>query len=368
MMIPASAGESEEPMKTGRTLQELAIEIQRQKTAKRDFRIDTRNLHMDAIEGMQVLDIMKQGTMIGTMQVQELAHRQIGTHLGIPAKYYDTMMAEYPELLATNVNGWFNKKPTTRLVRTLDNNARAFLSDRYRLIDNDIVSEAVLPVLGEIKDARVESCEITDKRLYIKVVNPRLEREIVPGDIVQSGVIITNSEVGASAVSVQPLVFRLVCSNGMVVNDAATRRNHVGRINEADENYELFRSETLIADDRAFLMKLQDTVRAVVDDIRFDKVVQKMKEAKGAKINAPSIPDFVELTANEFNLGKAESDGVLEHLIRGGDLSLYGLANAVTRQSQDIKSYDRATELEVIGYEVLNMDHRLWHQLNSAVA
>ena len=68
-----------------------------------------------------------------------------------------------------------------------------------------------------------ESCQLTDSRMYIKVVNTRLEAEVVPGDIVQSGIIISNSEVGLGSVSIQPLVYRLVCSNGMVVNDAQTR-------------------------------------------------------------------------------------------------------------------------------------------------
>ena len=64
----------------------------------------------------------------------------------------------------------------------------------------------------------------------------------------------------------QPLVYRLVCSNGMVVNDAQTRRTHIGRVNEADENFQLFSQETLAADDHAFDMKIKDTVMAAVDE------------------------------------------------------------------------------------------------------
>lgn len=45
---------------------------------------------------------------------------------------------------------------------------------------------------------------------------------------------------------------------------------------------------------------------------------------------------------------------------------LYGLANAVTRHSQDVKSYDRATELEAAGWSILNMSPSLWRQLNTA--
>ena len=71
--------------------------------------------------------------------------------------------------------------------------------------------------------------------MYIKAVNPRLQAEVSPGDIVQAGVIISNSEVGLGSVSIQPLIYRLVCSNGMVVNEAAARRNHVGRVTDSGE-------------------------------------------------------------------------------------------------------------------------------------
>ena len=106
------------------------------------------------------------------------------------------------------------------MVRTIDGTARAFLSNRYRRIDNLDIAGIVLPVLQEMEGMHFESCQLTDSRMYIKVVNTRLEAEVVPGDIVQSGIIISNSEVGLGSVSIQPLVYRLVCSNGMVVNDA----------------------------------------------------------------------------------------------------------------------------------------------------
>ena len=52
------------------------------------------------------------------------------------------------------------------------------------------------------------------------------------------------------------------------------------------------------------------------------------------------------------------------YLIHGGNLSLYGLSNAVTRFSQDGSNYDRASELESIGYDVLSMSAKKWKQLN----
>ena len=80
------------------------------------------------------------------------------------------------------------------------------------------------------------------------------------------------------------------------------------------------------------------------------------------------IPGVVRLASREFHMTEDESNGVLQHLIEGKDLSLYGLSNAITRHSQDVESYDRATELEGIGYTVLAMPARQWHRINQMAA
>jgi len=50
------------------------------------------------------------------------------------------------------------------------------------------------------------------------------------------------------------------------------------------------------------------------------------------------------------------------------DLTLFGLANAVTEYSQQVKSYDRAAELERIGYDVMTMPRSTWKQINAVDA
>ena len=55
-------------------------------------------------------------------------------------------------------------------------------------------------------------------------------------------------------------------------------------------------------------------------------------------------------------------------MIEGNDLTLYGLSNAVTRHSQNVESYDRATTLESIGYKILTMPPRQWNKINQMAA
>ncbi len=356
-------------MKKGLTLQEMATEIESQNRLKADYLVSTENLQMEPYESKVYLHMFNKGMdMVEPMEIGQTAHRQLGSRLKIPASYYDRMLTEHPLLLSQNVNAWFKKEPSSRMLRTMGGTVRAFLSNRYRRIDNIDIAKVVLPIIGQMKGARVESCQITESRMYLKVVNPRLEAEVSPGDIVQAGVIISNSEIGEGSVSIQPLVYRLICSNGMIVNDAQTKKTHLGRINSTEENFQLFSEETLAADDHAFVLKIQDTVKAAVEEARFSQVVGMMQNAKQAAINTRDVPEVVRLTSREFNITEAEGSGILQHLIEGNDLSLYGLSNAVTRYSQDVENYDRATKLEGIGYNILSMPAKQWNQINQMAA
>lgn len=300
-------------MKYGRSLQELAIELDRQAKVKKDYVATAGAMQMTAVN--ENFDLVIGNT---PFQLNENAHRQLGLQLKIPAPYYERMRAENPGLLMANVNGWFQQSP--------------------------------------------------DTRMYIKVVNERIQTEVVPGDIVQAGILISNSEVGMGSVSVKPLIYRLVCTNGTVA-DVGVGKRHVGRINESvDGDFGIFRDETIEADDRAFLMKIEDTVRAAVDEARFNALVQKLRDAKEAPILPAAAPKVVELAAKEFNIRQNESEGILGHLIAGGDLSLYGLANAVTRHAQDVQSYDRSTELEATGYKIITMQPSLLKRWNEEVS
>jgi hypothetical protein len=342
-------------MKDGRTLQELAMEIDRQSKAKRDF-----IARSDALRFQYDPDAVRLGFTAGTsapdtipesFAMTGLFHRQIGETLGIPAKYYDRMRVEAPDLLAANVNTWLTQRDVKQTVRTLDGTARAFLSDRYRRIDNDQVIQSILPIIGRIPDARIESCEITETRMYLKVVNPRMEAKVRKDDVIQAGICVSNSEVGLGSVSVMPLVYRLACLNGLIVNDMGKRKYHIGR--EQDESWELYSDDTRHADDEAFFLKLADIVSVTVSEVQFAAVVDRLREATEARIAAP-IADVVEITSQRYGFTKPESGGILQYLIEGGDLTLYGLSNAVTRVSQDADSYDRATDLERAGWRVMN--------------
>lgn len=155
----------------------------------------------------------------------------------------------------------------------------------------------------------------------------------------------------------------------MVINDAKTRRNHVGRAATSEEDFSIYSSETLLADDHAFVLKIKDTVRAAISEARFAQVVSRMRESTEAMLDTKQLPAIVKLASSSFGITEDESNGVLEHLITGGDFSLYGLANAVTRFSQDVESYLHAvqryfTEKSLHRYRFSTI---AWRSMNSSL-
>lgn len=340
-------------MKQGKLLIELCKELERQRMARKDFIADTRSLMITTNDhGQSQLDV-DLGNTNQIFNVNDLSHQQIASRLQIPLKYYQKMRLEYPSLLDENINSWFNKNGERRMLRTLDTNIRAFLSDRYRRLDNLELAEAVLPIIKEMKGAEIVSADITDTHMYIKVINKKLKAEVAVNDVVQAGIVISNSEVGLGSLKVEPLIYRLVCKNGLIVKDYAQKRYHVGKQVESEESaYEIYRDETLEADDKAFFMKVQDTVRCAVDEAKFMLSVDKFRQTKQESTGDDPIKT-VEILADKYVLNQNERGSILRHFIMTGDNSRFGLINAITRSSQDIEDYNRATELERLGGELL---------------
>ena len=346
-------------MKQGfKTIQELYQKLEEQRENRKDMIADTRSLIINSVDGISSLSVST-GDDVVSYVVSDVAHRQIADRLGIPFKYYDRMRLEYPVLLDQNINGWLMKNPEKRMLRTMDGRLRAFLSDRYRRLDNLELVDHVLPVIAQMKGCSIESCDITETHLYMKIINRTMKAELTPGDVVQAGFVISNSEIGLGALKVEPLVYRLVCRNGMISKDLAHKKYHAGRqVEDTDNAYELYSDETLAADDKAYFLKVQDIVSAAVDEARFNLTVDKMR----ASMNVPTGDNpvkTVEVLGDKYILNKTERATILRHFIMSNDYTAFGLVNAVTRSSQDISDYNRATELERLGGTILDESVKL---------
>ena len=344
-------------MKSQYNIEELASKLMENARNKKDMIVDTS--YMTAIANGDVklhIEDKKLG-IDDTYTMNNTCLNQIATKVGISKKYLDKMRDGHNALLQDNFNYWMHKTPKQQMIRTQGTTARAFLSDKYKRVDNEEIAQTVLPILVN-EGYEIMSSAITDSKMYIKARLPKLEREVTKGDVVQAGVTISNSEVGQGSVSVAPFIYRLVCLNGMTINDARLNSRHLTSSQATiDGVYEILSDESKELDNKALLSKVHDVVLSTSDEVRFNQNVAKMTDATEIKIKSPT--KVIEVLENRYDLSKLEGESILENLVNRRDdtqkfANLWSVVNSITALGNTMDDYDRGTKMQEIGGRLLN--------------
>lgn len=332
-------------------LVELANELERQKESRIDVIVDSKTV--TAIPSEEDIRFAfgiptEHGTEPNMMKLTDWAHSQVSNKLAIPKKYYDRMRQEAPDLLSININQWMPDKNKV-MIRTLDGNIRAVLSDRYKIMDNH---DLLLSCLEEFRNmgAELHRADLTENHMYIKAIVPHTREQITSNDTVVPGVIIQNSEVGSGAFRVQPFMLREVCTNGMIGESAITKI-HLGKQN--DTGLIQFSQETQVAESQALWLQVRDIVRGTFDPVTFKNWVRTIQAGTEVEIHNPIFA--VDNVVKMYDMPDSTKEELLYHFSADGDMTQWGLANAVTRTARDMENIDDAIKLEQIGGEIAVM-------------
>lgn len=361
-------------MKTDLSLQQLAAELTRQTESRKDYIAPQGKIEAAPVDG----DIVLNG-INGGLGITPYAHAQLADHLDIPKKYYDRMKTETPDLLAVNVNRWLSRDPENkRMIRTLDGKVRAVLSPKFRPLDNFDLANAVLPTLLQ-QNAQIVSSSLTETRMYIKAILPGLSDELPDGlsygghnrigtdrGHLVAAIVISNSDIGAGTLRVEPSVFTTFCTNLAIRAQAAMKKYHTGRTWEADAAYEVFTDATRKADDSAFWMKVQDITKAAFDEKSFRAAVAEMRQAGQKALTSDNLQAVIEATVEEFKLPVSTVNPLLKTLAAGGDFTAWGLSSAITRVAGDVDDYELATSMERAGGLVIDLPATNWKRIAEA--
>lgn len=313
-------------------LQAMSEELERQKPLKWDEKIEAVKLEMIPFENELKLQIDGRDK---AFNITRPCHTQIAERLEIPVKYYTRMEAEAPELLTENVNTWLKREEKEVFVRGLGDSVRAFLSDRYRVIDH---LDVLLCALNELQayEAQIVECYLSETEMNVKVRSNQL-RDFVrhKDDLILGGLLLTNSETGHRALRVEPRTFRVKCTNGMVMEEFLTRQVHLG--NGSDEF------------DEMVYLSIRRSIRELFG--RFGEIVQILRETTEIKITNPQrvIHNVVE----HYRLSEEQKENILIAFGAEPEEDQYGIANAVTRAAQREETWERSLELERIGGKVI---------------
>lgn len=359
-------------MKQHLTLEAFATEVTRRAEAKVDYVIPTEFIKMTPDANQ--IELADGGDLKQTFDLTDWCENQIAAALfpsnkgkvSMPVRTYRYMKATEPDLLADLVNGYFKRRSRNRMLRTLDGKARSWHSDGYQRLDDKQFVETALPsMLSRYPDAQVVSCAITETNTYLNMVTPQLEKEVQVGDLVQFGLHYSNSEVGAGQLEAGLLAYQLRCLNGMKSQEHLFGARHFGQRHGQRNLREIFKLDTKLAEGKATLLKLRDFCDDALNEDRINSHIRTMKGLTEIEIASPR--KAVKVLAKEEGLTEGEADSILAHLIKGGELTAWGLQNAVTAAAQDYRvSVQRGNELEALGGKMLDLSRKEYRVLETA--
>lgn len=372
-------------MKQAQTLEQLVRTVVDNTEKKADYIVNTEGdvALIDCDELPRGVALIYRRPDVAELQRYECSdyfHQQIAGRLKIPSGYYFRLLQDHRPLLLENVNTLLRKEPALRMIRTIRQDgrqiARAFLSNRFLRIDNEDVLAGVLPVMtSELREKTdVLSSYVDSEKMFIKacVTGDDMAIDLGPTardgkrDIVRPGFVLRNDECGGGTATAEGFFYRDYCRNGCVFGRHTLfsySRRHVGAAIQESGYMSPISAETRRLETAAITSAMRDAVSAVTSSEYREAMRDHLLDAKDSKPVASPVA-AVEALGRVVSISRAESTAVLENLLRDGDLTRWGMANAVTRvaNSEDV-SYRRACELEDIGARVLDMQLSRWNQL-----
>lgn len=344
------------------SLETLVATLQAQEKTKKDYIAHPGNIFLN--RGNLTFFRNEPGKIDYT--ITDYAHSQLAEKLNIPKKYYDRMRSEAVDLLDSNANHWLKQAGKGILIRTFEqeegNVARAFLSDRFGMIDNyEVLFEALEAIKQTGITVDIVGAELSDKKMYLKAVCPEIEveaKELLEryarttdvGTGIISGFTLSNSEVGAGAFNIMARAMVLACRNGLVRPEDALRRTHLGgKMDQLD-----FASNSAVRAANSKLIKEQVkvAVQKFLSKDYLKKLVEKYTNMGKAEIVAP-IANVIEVVARDYQISADRKVSILDHFIRGGDKRRMGIVNAITEECQTLKDIDLKNESETVAFDVL---------------
>lgn len=349
-------------------LQGLLATLEHQEALKKDYVAPAQQLFF--IDGKLVTSLGKKSV---TYEPTNHFHSQVQQKLQIPAGYYKKMLTDATKLLDDNVNHWLKEESKNFLIRTFEgaadgykNQARAFLSDSYSIIDNHVVLiEALEAIKATGVNVEIINAELSDTRMYLKVVCPDVEidakemlgrynpdgKRAKVGSGVISGFTLQNSEIGAGAFKISPRGLVLACTNGLVSTRDELKNVHLGgQLDELEFNKN---KAVMNANLKLIREQIKHAVKIFLSKEYLKKLIDVYAVLGQPKIEAP-VQNIIEVVGKEYSITEERKANILQYYIDGGDTRRMGLASAMTRECQDLKDGDLKHETEVASFDLLN--------------
>ena len=139
---------------------------------------------------------------------------QLCNKIGVPYRYLKKCIdTGKTELASENISSWLHDYNKDLFIRTYKDKIRGILTPRYSCCDSPDILEVVDSCLPY--DFVVAGHYLSEERLHLRVREQ--EPLNIDGEDLYAGLTINSSDVGRSILSVKFLIYKMVCSNGLML-------------------------------------------------------------------------------------------------------------------------------------------------------
>ncbi len=260
-------------------------------------------------------------------------------------------LRDYIKLHLFNPDRVDQKKP--RLFRTWNNGTlRALLSEQYTVVNNVwflSILEKAIPG-GVVSHWNGDADSIFGNILIPDTIRSEPDSDF--GGMLSVG----NSEIGTRRISSLPSVFRAICMNGCIWDQAeGTGINKVHR-----GNVDFLELEKLIIENLETQIPL------------LPQGIQRILGLRAYGCGDTPLPNLLAQTAIDHSLSKTQVSAVhdgwneeIRLLGRKEGKTAYGLTNGITRAGQKLGSNDQWVRFDTIGGQFANLDRDGWDKFRS---
>tara|TARA_R100000742_G_C4277864_1_gene100082 strand:- start:323 stop:1468 length:1146 start_codon:yes stop_codon:yes gene_type:complete len=293
-------------------------------------------------------------------------------------KPYGRMLNEtgQNELLVHNINKQLSRTEGGALIRTTAtptdggsyNTARAFLSDRYKIVDDNDVFDVALPIIGEHSDTfRSLGGRRTDTNTHTKFITREPIAQIGKREMF-AGFELSNSEVGLGSASFKAIFFDNFCENGCTFGNIKLFQAsfvHKGAKLQTDFG-PVFGDEFKLAETAAVRSCIAEATRRALDTKYHDQIAEIIERGHKRKVTG-DVATVLKEVGKRVGLTETEREQSLL-MMDESEAHAYGVQAAITKLAQDASSYTRRSKLEEAGGKVLELTDSAWNAVASLAA
>lgn len=250
--------------------------------------------------------------------ITQFAFSQLCARMGVPANYIKKCFTTGKEDLALqNFRAWAEEADSNLMIRENGGIVRAVLSDSYSPFDSYQVLRA-LKYTVDFGRWKLTQVFLSEDRLVLRFVD-FTPLPVHDGSPLFLGFVVSSSDVGRGSLSVKMMLYRSVCTNGLLISSMGGtlyKQHHIG---------EAMSGSKLEAFNRIFT-KIDDNAQAVIANIN---------QCRNRQLKDYEMEMLVEKARREMKLSEKSVEKLKTLVSTTYEPTNWGLINGVTELAQD---------------------------------